>query len=131
MRAIPGATSEDEFVACWAAGGEGGVLLLAGRRSQFRQLKIHEAQSEGWAFTRNLVFLVSAKHGISARKVRDVGEVLALLGSHTSTYFFTPLFVNWKTCDCVGTENTASRAGVNGTEVVQSGTNVPYSTDEN
>ena len=27
-------------------------------------------------------------------------------------------------------ENTASRAGVNGTEVVQSGTNVPYSTDD-
>jgi hypothetical protein len=62
--------------------------------------------------------------------VRDEGEVLALLGSHTSTCFFTPLFVNWKTCNCVGTENTASRAGVNGTEVVQSGTNVPYSRDE-
>jgi hypothetical protein len=59
--------------------------------------------------------------------VRDVREVLALLGSHTSTCFFTPLFVNWKTCNYVGTENTASRAGVNGTEVVQSGTNVPYS----
>jgi hypothetical protein len=38
------------------------------------------------------------KDGISARKVRDEGEVLALLGSHTPTCFFTPLFVNWKTC---------------------------------
>ena len=90
----------------------------------------HEAQSEGWAFTRNLVFLVSAKDGISARQVRDEGEVLDLLGPHTSTCFFTPFFVNWKTCNCVGTENTASRRGVNGTEVVQSGTNVPYSRDE-
>jgi hypothetical protein len=65
--------------------GEGGVLLLAGAA-----LPVHEAQSEGWAFTRNLVFLVSAKDGISTRKVRDEGEVFALLGSHTSTCFFTP-----------------------------------------
>jgi hypothetical protein len=91
--------------------GEGGILLLAGGAPS-------EAQSEGWAFTRNLVFLVSAKDGISARKVPDEGEVLALLGLHTSTCFFTPLFVNRKTCNCVGTKNTASRAGVNGTEVV-------------
>ena len=107
------------FVACWAAGG-GGWGPPSGRGgAPVRQLKkIHESQSEGWAFTRNLVFLVSAKGGISARKVRDEGEVLALLGSHTSTCFFTPLFANWKTCNRVGTENTASRAGVNGTEVV-------------
>ncbi len=99
--------------------GEGGVLLLAGAALSVRQpKKFHEAQSEGWAFTRNLVFLVSAKDGISARKVPDEGEVLALLGLHTSTCFFTPLFVNRKTCNCVGTKNTASRAGVNGTEVV-------------
>jgi hypothetical protein len=41
-----------------------GSSFWPGRRSQFRQLK-NDAQSEGWAFTRNLVFLVFAKDGIS------------------------------------------------------------------
>jgi len=61
MRAIPGATSEDEFIARWAAegGGWGPPSGRGGAPSQ--QLQTHEAQYEGWAFTRNLVFLVFAK----------------------------------------------------------------------
>jgi hypothetical protein len=58
--------------------GEGGVLLLAGAALPVRQLQIQGAQSEGWAFTRDLVF-------------RDEGEVLLLLASSTSNCFFTLL----------------------------------------
>jgi len=38
--------------------------------------------------------------------------------------------VNWKASTRDGMENTASPAEVNGTEVVQSGTKVPYCRDE-
>jgi len=84
-----------------------------------RQLQIHDAQSEGWAFgagpSRNLVFWYLQK------------EVLYLFGSPASSCLFTPLFVNWKTST---REDTVRRAEVNGTEVVQGGTNVPYCGDE-
>ena len=62
--------------------------------------------------------------------MRDEEEVLALLGSPASTCFFTPFIRELEDLQLRRLENTASRAGVNGTEVVQSGTNVPYSRDE-
>jgi len=107
-----------------------GSSFRPGAALPIRQLKDSRSSIRGLGLHEELVFLVYAKDETCARKVRDKGEVLALLGSPASTCFFTPFFVKWKSCNCVGTENTASRAGVNGTEVVQSGTNVPYSTDE-
>ena len=55
-----------------------------------RRVQIHGAQSEGWAFTRNLVFLVFANDGISARKLRDKGEFLLLFGSSPSKLVSLP-----------------------------------------
>src|SRR5215471_5851490 len=59
MPAIPGATSEDEF--CRAPGGQRGRVGCSFGRGGALKLQIYRAQSEGWAFTRNLVFLVLAK----------------------------------------------------------------------
>jgi len=55
-----GNNSEDEFVARWAAKGRAGVLLWPGRRSHSEAAN-SRSSIQGWAFARNLVFLVFAK----------------------------------------------------------------------
>jgi len=108
------------------------IPLLGGRRGKAggppsgrggapsRQLQIHGAQSEGWAFG------AGPSRGTWSFWYLQK-EVLFLFGSPASSCLFTPLFVNWKTST---REDTVRRAEVNGTEVVQGGTNVPYCGDE-
>jgi len=69
---------------------EGGwVLLLAGRRSQLGTREIHKVHPRAGP-SRGTWSSAYLPDGISPRKVRDEGKVLSLLGSHTSTCFFTP-----------------------------------------
>jgi hypothetical protein len=94
-----------------------GSSFWPGRRSQLGSCKFKE---------------LNPRAGPSRGTWSSVTKEKSSFCSHRQlrTVFSPSLFVNWKTHSCDGTENTASPAVVNGTEVVQSGTNVPYSRDE-
>src|SRR5262249_43880581 len=86
-------------------------------------------QSEGWAFTRNLSLPgICKRRNLRAQSARRGKS--SLCSDRQPRPFFQPLV-----CEHLGdqrlrrTKNTARPAGVNGTEVVQSGTFVPYSRD--
>jgi hypothetical protein len=110
--------------------GEAGVLLLAGAElpvgaCKFMELNPRAGPSRGTG----LPGVCKTKESPHANCVTKENTSFARIVTF-ETCFFASLSVIWKTHTCDGTESTASRAEVNGPEVLESATNVPYYGDE-
>src|SRR5262249_30613434 len=77
MRAIPGATREDEFVARWAAKGGGWDPPLVGAALPFVSCKSMELDPRAGPSRGTWSSWCLQKDRISARKVRDEGQVFS------------------------------------------------------